>query len=254
MSKKYYIYKFVDKEEHVLYVGKSKNLEQRISDHLRNKDWIKEGFKIYIANTISQTDMDIYELYYINKLKPIYNVANAYNIEFSINLADLDFSLYKIINQDDIPKPKEEEKTFKTNTIDYGDYEEEEGFDNQIGYVLNKHVYKRFDKYLGDLDFLKGYEFEYSDCGHESLRFTFLFENDKEVIIRINGDCGDLFFASDELYYSTIKNTLIEIFNNGIIKDLVPCQLTIDKSNNVSLIIYREEYNWYNTYVLRKGE
>ncbi len=257
-NKKYYIYKFVDENDNVLYVGKSRNIKSRIQSHIREKQWIKKNCKVFIAETHNHADMDIYELYYINKLNPKYNIANAYNDGFSINLIDLDFKHYKTIKENEIPKKLNNSNNNNDNNIsevikcEYRNYEELP-FNNQIGYILNKDVYEKIHKYLYDLDFLKGYEFQYSDCGNESLRFTFLFNTNKEVIIRINGSCGDLFFVNDSMYYSTIKDTLTMIYNKEIIRDYVPCELNI-KNNDVFIILYDEEYNWYNQYKISKGD
>lgn len=209
--------------------------------HIKNKSWIKENCKIFIAKTFTKTDMDIYELYYINKLNPIHNIANSYGVEFSTKIKELEFYHYKTIKSDDIPKSKSinKEKDIEINI----EYEEGSPFDKKLGYKLNKLIYPKLHKYIDSLDFIVGYEFQYSDCGHESFQLQFVFDTNKFVYIIINGNCGDLFLINDSVYYEIIKNTLIEIYKKDIAKDYVPCELTIYNAinNDVSINVYIEE-------------
>ena len=228
-SGRYYIYSFVDENDVVLYVGKTKNLKTRIQSHIREKSWMDEGYKVYIAETISQTDMDIYELYYINKLNPIHNVANAYNENFSTDIKALKFQLYKTIEADDLPLLIEKEPETKDGSTHDNNYYEEPPFDHRVGMVLSKHIYKKFNDHLSGLDFVSGYEFTYSDCGHESLRFRFLLSNSIEILIVINGCCGDLMLLRDGFYHTNLKDVLTEIYKGEYCTQLgaVVCQVNI---------------------------
>ncbi len=98
----YYIYKITDKNDLVLYVGQTSNIDSRIRNHLNNKYWIKQGYKFYIYKCFNKTDVDIYEIYYINKHKAFYNKENANDINFSINLQDVEFTLYKTVTLEDL--------------------------------------------------------------------------------------------------------------------------------------------------------
>lgn len=78
ISNSYSIYKFLDKADNIIYVGKSKTLQLRLvthfstSGHLPN-DCYTEAETIYIHRFKTQMEMDVYEIYYINKHKPKYN-------------------------------------------------------------------------------------------------------------------------------------------------------------------------------------
>lgn len=103
MSKeKYYVYKIIDESDRVLYVGQSQNISGRVKSHLSNRHWIEEGHKFYVAEMQSKTDSDIYEIYFINKLKPFYNIANSNNISFSVELPNINFQLFKTVVEDDL--------------------------------------------------------------------------------------------------------------------------------------------------------
>lgn len=98
----FYIYKITNENDIVLYVGQTKNIDSRIKNHLSNRHWIQEGYKIYIAIMNNKTDSDIYEIYYINKLNPFYNIANSNNKPFSIELSEIKFQLYKTVSNEDL--------------------------------------------------------------------------------------------------------------------------------------------------------
>lgn len=78
----YYVYRFLDKSKNIIYVGKSKQeLEQRFKGHKHLPDKCYSSVhKIEFISCSTETDMNIKEIYYINK----YNNGNGY-----FNLLDL---------------------------------------------------------------------------------------------------------------------------------------------------------------------
>lgn len=75
-----HIYCFYDKEGNLLYVGKTTNLPNRMSAHFSTPIMEKEPWKelvdlenIVLYKCATRTDLDIYETYFISKLKPLYN-------------------------------------------------------------------------------------------------------------------------------------------------------------------------------------
>lgn len=62
MNKKYYVYKFVDKDKNVLYVGRTTNILNRFRNHHALSDNVD---KIYYTECASMADMVWKELYYI---------------------------------------------------------------------------------------------------------------------------------------------------------------------------------------------
>ncbi len=89
--KEFCVYKFYNEKDNLLYVGKTTNLKNRINSHSLDKYWWKEVKYILYAHCNSATDMDIYEIYYINKLHPKYNKQSVNNDNFSFNLNELQF-------------------------------------------------------------------------------------------------------------------------------------------------------------------
>ena len=71
------VYFYYDENEKVIYVGKSKCLRERFLQHRQAHD--VPGAKYYkYAVVFDPVDMDIYETYYINRIKPPLNKSKAF--------------------------------------------------------------------------------------------------------------------------------------------------------------------------------
>ena len=91
---KFYVYKWVSIDDVVLYVGKTKNINNRTTQHEDEKTWITNKTLLYYAELQNKTDMDIYEIYYINKYEPKHNTNYMNNSKPSFILSELDFKLF----------------------------------------------------------------------------------------------------------------------------------------------------------------
>jgi hypothetical protein len=91
---KYFIYRFKDKNENIIYIGKTKlSLERRFNSHKHLPDeCYKEIEKIEYLAFNNKRDMDISERYFISKIKPTYNTEYI-DENININNSELD-SLY----------------------------------------------------------------------------------------------------------------------------------------------------------------
>lgn len=78
----YYVYRFLDKSNNIIYVGKSKqDLEQRFRGHLHLPDECYDlVYKIEYIECLTESDMSIKEIYYINKYR---------NDNFYFNVLDI---------------------------------------------------------------------------------------------------------------------------------------------------------------------
>ena len=80
---KCFLYRFLDKEMNVIYVGKTTDIKSRISTHLKNshlpKKCIKKIYKIEILKLSNKSELAIKELYYINKFQTEFNVSSVYD-------------------------------------------------------------------------------------------------------------------------------------------------------------------------------
>lgn len=77
----FYIYRFTDEDDNIIYVGKTNNIKNRMSQHFGGAGHLPKACydnveKVEFAIMRSKIDMDIMEIYFINKWKPIFNSQN----------------------------------------------------------------------------------------------------------------------------------------------------------------------------------
>ena len=90
----YYVYRFLDKSQNVIYVGKSKqDLEIRFAGHLHlPNECYAMVHKIQFISCKTESDMSIKEIYYINKYKStehyFFNVLDTTEIPKSVEYDD----------------------------------------------------------------------------------------------------------------------------------------------------------------------
>ena len=69
-----HIYKYLNYNDEVIYIGQSKNWRRRYYEHnTQDKKMMSEVRKIYIMSCQDKLEMDILELYFIQYYKPKYN-------------------------------------------------------------------------------------------------------------------------------------------------------------------------------------
>lgn len=78
-----YVYKFINYNGEIIYVGKTSNLKNRMKQHFGNhphldKECYEQVYKIYYARIPSQYNTELLETYLINKFHPIYNSDKNY--------------------------------------------------------------------------------------------------------------------------------------------------------------------------------
>lgn len=102
----HYVYKFINKNKEVLYIGKTSRLNHRLYTHFNSemKDWKLEVDYVEICNFKDGATMSIYELYYIDLYKPKYNIDCKYKNTYTnltlpvVEFKKYDFKTYNIIN------------------------------------------------------------------------------------------------------------------------------------------------------------
>lgn len=99
-----YVYRLLDKNRNILYIGKTRQLQKRLNKHLKGltnlpKECVDKIAKIQYLRFTYVGDMDIYELYLINYYHPPYNQDS--NTELGIIRLPLytDWNDYDIINK-----------------------------------------------------------------------------------------------------------------------------------------------------------
>ena len=92
------VYRFLNKDGEVIYIGKAKNLENRIKSHEHlPKECYLERYKIEYCTFETEDDMDFAERYFIPKYNPKYNtVLKDKSITFEISeLNNVEWMLFK---------------------------------------------------------------------------------------------------------------------------------------------------------------
>lgn len=79
--KSYCVYRILDKDNNILYIGKSEQLETRIKNHIRGRSNLTKECRDKIARVeylefYGESDMSIFEIYAICYYKPKYNIEN----------------------------------------------------------------------------------------------------------------------------------------------------------------------------------
>ena len=85
MNNKFYVYRFINKDENIVYVGKTIDLKTRFRQHEYLTDDI---IKIEYIECASEADMTWKEIYYINLYKNKDTTNNT--IGYSQNIIDVD--------------------------------------------------------------------------------------------------------------------------------------------------------------------
>lgn len=103
------VYVMYGKNKEVLYVGQTRNMKLRMAQHFgsQREKWKSEVVKIEYMNCYNEVDMNIYEIYLINKLKPKYNKSFVYDCD---TLLHLPYEL-KVYSFDNIVEEKNYEDT-----------------------------------------------------------------------------------------------------------------------------------------------
>jgi hypothetical protein len=79
------VYQILSSDGEIVYVGKSKNLGNRLNQHFNGKTHTKDNYEVFESVRCFFTKnlmfMDILEVYFINTIQPRYNKASVYSDE-----------------------------------------------------------------------------------------------------------------------------------------------------------------------------
>lgn len=130
LKSKSYVYRFIDGNKKVIYVGKTNNLDKRYVQHFNKnghlpKECYKSVWKIEYIKVDSELNALLLETYYINKYRPKYNKLNkTYKATSTdnVNLKEIkeNWKTYKVVHQSLAPVEAPVRKlTFKENLFFY---------------------------------------------------------------------------------------------------------------------------------------
>lgn len=106
-NNKYYVYRFLDNNNRILYVGRTEFLKKRLLQHFNNKDVqaIRRNQKTKTIQYVSfdkKTYSAIYEIYLINLWKPKYNLLDLYDEQIEIEILDIENLFWENIEENDL--------------------------------------------------------------------------------------------------------------------------------------------------------
>ena len=105
----FYVYRFLDVENQIIYVGKTNNIKNRMRQHFGKNGHLPEECyeQVSLVECIeldSESDMSVLELYFINKWKPVYNSSKKYSSIMSIEIDESSFCWESIEQMEYNPK------------------------------------------------------------------------------------------------------------------------------------------------------
>ena len=195
-SKKYYVYRFLDKENKILYVGQTTNMNSRMKAHFiyQRKEYADKIEKVEYKEYDYRNEMSIYEIYYINKFVP------KYNADFNLN-EPMDYV-------------KEDNKEWNT-------YNHKELNEHGVMYIDSKDIKTEIKNYFNlPLNLFAKSKFK-KYCGTEFLIIIYLLQNKDKGWIEgrlISKECGLSEGITSNYLRAFIKENLL-LLNKGIRKN-----------------------------------
>lgn len=116
------VYRFYDNDNICLYVGITEDFKTRIKQHENDKEWFINVNRFEHSDYMNRNQAKIYEIYYISKLKPIYNNDHINFVDgFNMTMEELEFKEYDYTNKDELINKLMIEicKWYNDNVIDY---------------------------------------------------------------------------------------------------------------------------------------
>ena len=151
-----WVYRFLNKYNEIIYIGKAKYLKNRISSHNHlPEECYKEIVIIEYIEFDTEHDMDFAERYFISKENPKYNTVLS-DKDFTLNLVEFDikkWNKYIPYNDNTIISIKKDNEEYIANLIDDINklYIKRDLIDELLGLnTLNKKIL--LDLYVGVTD------------------------------------------------------------------------------------------------------
>ena len=125
------VYRFLNKNNEIIYIGKARDLRSRINNHNHlPKECYDETISIEYTECATEDDSLLLERYLIAKVKPKYNTVFRYN-NISVNIEEFEYKIWRKFNVEDDIRYK------------YSTYEEElenKKIRNDYKYSDNKYI------------------------------------------------------------------------------------------------------------------
>lgn len=187
---KYCVYFYYGPQDELLYIGKSKDIYKRWLSH--QEDWKKDVLKIGVREYPDEAAMDIFERYYVSKIKTVYNVGFLEHGYTSVEIND--FSELNIYTLDEFKRKYGSSGKTSKVTIRYS-FEEKIKLAGNIIVELSSSKIDLFDENILKYD-LDRVCFKYNDLYFYS---------------KILKKKGDYIPKNEHLYIKRTNNTLLSL-------------------------------------------
>lgn len=248
------VYRFLNKDNEIIYIGKAVNLKNRITNHSHlPKECYNERVKIEFVEFDTTDDMDFAERYYIMKFKPKYNTVLS-DKNMNISSMELDIKIWKAINE------KDNKEEFNENYID--SFETKENLINKLDLTREKIEFA--------VSFIRENDIDISDTDINVVnRYKDLLKEERRIEVKLNELLIKEGYSEKiaELFIKSGVYTKEELINKELkkIEDKVykKCEEDISQNGYYKMKNYYEiEYDFvgesnlvhfYNTRRIRNG-
>lgn len=184
-----YIYKLLNENGEVIYIGKTINIRKRMISHFEQnlEEWKSSVTFIEFAKLPDGATMEIYEIYYIDKIKPKFNKQSKYETTSKIILEELTFTKMSISNYKNFVEIKNIKKRdevlgynmiCQSNIKKISEFNKEELLDRYVIYIPKDYNFIKCCKNTSniDVDFIKNKIFNVQkhllNCSLKELVYT----------------------------------------------------------------------------------
>ena len=99
-----FVYRFLDKDNNVIYIGKTININLRMQQHFGGKGHLSDNcyhnvYRIEYQKYKTESDALIYETYYITKYSPKYNKLGQSRDKPTIQLEEKEWKTYQVLKK-----------------------------------------------------------------------------------------------------------------------------------------------------------
>ena len=146
LIEKFYVYRFISKDE-IIYVGQTMNIKKRMHQHFNGKQGHLKKECYQITNRVeyielsNKTEMNIAEVYFINKYKPKYNSADKYE-DTGIALDIFDNKKWKIYKFKEDINIKHNNEKIVNKQIELERYKKEKVLKKQVVLLNTGQIFK----------------------------------------------------------------------------------------------------------------
>ena len=113
-----YVYRFKNNNNDIIYIGKTKSMNSRMSGHSHlDVECYEDVSRIEYSKLRNNDESSIYERYLINKHKPTYNKEFNNNSDFSFELPEIEWVVWDYDLSNTKTNKKNKEQSTKVNKI-----------------------------------------------------------------------------------------------------------------------------------------